>query len=195
MDAFVLTSTHGGINLLVGNGPGAIGEHEPVDMSIFSDTSEMTVYRESVQITLDHVRNHPLTWFKLIPVKFLNLWGGDAGWTNFAYAVNLVVFQERFRDGLPLLRWFTQRYWEVVVLMAAAGVLTRPWRYWFSFPANLFPVLIVYWTVFHMAFFGMGRFHSQVIPVVVILAVHLLSHERDWLACARPFQNRTKPPS
>ena len=190
MDAFVLTSTHGGINLLVGNGPDAVGQHETVDMSTFSDTSEMTVYRESIQITFDHVMRHPPEWFKLLPVKFFYLWASDADWVTFARAINLVVFQDQFQHWLPSLKWFTQLYWAVIVLMAAGAVLTRSLRYWLSFPANIFPVLVIYWTAFHMAFFGMGRFHAQVIPVIVVLAVHLLSKDRDWLAWIRQFQHR-----
>ena len=185
MDAFVLTSTHGGINLLVGNGPSAVGQYEPVDMSMFSDTSEMTVYRESIQITLDHVMSHPLAWFELLPIKFFYLWASDADWVTFARAFNLSVFHEQFQHWLPILKWFTQFYWGLIALMAAGAVLTRPLRYWLSFPVNMFPVLIVYWTVFHMAFFGMGRFHAQIIPVIVVLAVHLLSRDRDWLAWVR----------
>ena len=187
MDAFVLTSTHGGYNLLVGNGPDAVGQYESVDVSVFSDTSEMTVYRESIQLTLDHVMGHPLSWFKLLPSKFFYLWASDADWVTFVQAFNLAVLHNEFQNWLPALKWFTQLYWAVIVLIAAGGVLTRPLRYWLSFPANIFPVLIVYRTAFHMAFFGMGRFHTQVVPVIVILAIHLLLGDRDWLAWFRQF--------
>ena len=192
MDAFILTSTHGGINLLVGNGPEAIGHYNHVDMSIFSDTSEMTVYRESIGITFDHFMSHPFAWFELLPRKFFYLWASDADWVTFARAINMSIFQDQFQHGIPALKWFTQLYWATIALMAAGAVLARPLRYWLSFPANLFPVLVVYWTMFHMAFFGTGRFHSQVIPVIVVLAVHLLSKDRDWLAWARPFQHRNR---
>lgn len=191
MDAFVLTSTHGGFNLLVGNGPGAVGQYEPVDMATFSDTSEMTVYRESIQITFRHVVSHPLAWFKLLPSKFFYLWASDADWVTFARAFNLSVLQDQFHDWIPGLKWFTQLYWAVIAIMAAAAVLTRPPQYWLSFPANIFPVLVVYWTAFHMAFFGMGRFHAQVIPVIMILAVHLLSQDRDWLAWIKGLKLRS----
>ena len=191
MDAFVLTSTHGGINLLVGNGPDAIGQHETVDGSIFSDTSEMTVYRESIRIAFGHIVSHPLAWFKLLPRKFFYLWASDADWVTFARAINLSIFQDQFHHWIPGLKWFTQFYWAAIALMAAGAVVTRPLRYWSSFPANIFPVLIVYWTAFHMAFFGMGRFHAQVIPVIVVIAVHLLSKDRDWLLWVRQFQHRS----
>ena len=190
MDAFVLTSTHGGYNLLVGNGPDAVGQHETVDMSVFSDTSEMTVYRESIRLTLEHLGNRPLSWLRLLPSKFFYLWASDADWVTFARAFNLSVFHKQFQDWLPALKWFTQLYWAVIALMAAGAVLTRPLRYWLSFPANLFSILVVYWTAFHMAFFGMGRFHAQVIPVIVILAVHLLAKDRDWLTWLRQFLER-----
>ena len=190
MDAFVLTSTHAGYNLLAGNGPDADGQLEALDMTIFSDTSEMTVYRESIRLTVDHVMGQPISWFKLLPSKFFYLWASDADWVTFARAFNLRVFHDQFQQWLPSLKWFTQLYWMAIVLMAAGAVLTRSPRYWLSFPANIFPILIVYWTAFHMAFFGMGRFHAQVIPVIVIVAVHLLSQDRDWLAWGRKFRDR-----
>lgn len=190
MDAFVLTSTHAGYNLLAGNGPDADGQLEALDMSVFSDTSEMTVYRESIRLTLDHVTNHPLSWFKLLPFKFYYLWASDADWVTFARAFNLSVFHEQFHDGLPILKWFTQMYWMVIAIVAAVAVMTRPLRYWFSFPVIIFTALIVYWTAFHMMFFGMGRFHAQVVPIIVILAVHLLAKDRNWLAWFRQFSDR-----
>ncbi len=130
--------------------------------------------------------------FELLPRKFFYLWASDADWVTFARAINMSVFQDQFQHGIPALKWFTQLYWAAIALMAAGAVLARPLRYWLSFPANLFPVLVVYWTMFHMAFFGTGRFHSQVIPVIVVLAVHLLSKDRDWLAWVRPFQHRNR---
>ena len=178
--------------MLVGNGPDAVGQHETVDMSVFSDTSEMTVYRESIRLTVDHLMNQPLSWFKLLPSKFFYLWASDADWVTFARAFNLYVFQEEFQQWLPTLKWFTQLYWAVIVLMAAGTVLTRSPRYWLSFPANIFTVLIVYWTAFHMAFFGMGRFHTQVIPVIAILAIHLLLKDRDLLAWVRPLLDKSR---
>ena len=83
-----------------------------------------------------------------------------ADWVTFARAINMSVFQDQFQHGIPALKWFTQLYWAAIALMAAGAVLARPLRYWLSFPANLFPVLVVYWTMFHMAFFGTGRFST-----------------------------------
>ena len=88
----------------------------------------------------------------------LLLWASDADWVTFARAINMSIFQDQFQHGIPALKWFTQLYWAAIALMAAGAVLVRPLRYWLSFPANLFPVLVVYWTMFHMAFF----WHEQV---------------------------------
>jgi len=114
----------------------------------------------------------------------------DADWVTFARAFNLSVLHEQFHDGLPILKWFTQMYWMVIAIVAAVAVMTRPLRYWFSFPVIIFTALIVYWTAFHMVFFGMGRFHAQVVPIIVILAVHLLAKDRNWLAWFRQFSDR-----
>ena len=75
------------------------------------------------------------------------------------------------------------------MLTAVAATVTRPVRYWLSFPAILFPALILYWTAFHMPFFGAARFHAQVIPIIVVTAAHLLAGDRDWLAWVRPIRH------
>ena len=52
---FVLTATNGGLTFYMANGPGATGEFRSVPEGTFSDSSEMTVYREGVQMGLRHI--------------------------------------------------------------------------------------------------------------------------------------------
>ena len=188
MDGFVLTATNGGINLLMGSGPGATGGYRiTADTSRFPDTSEMTIYRESIDLTIEHVLSDPLAWIRLIPAKFFHLWAGEGGWARSLENAS-EGFQRHLQPWARVVWWSAQLHWLTIALIAAAAVVTRPIRYWLSFPAVLFPAALLYWTAFHMPVFGMGRFHAQMIPVVVVIAVHLLAGDRDWLAWVRPFR-------
>ena len=184
MDDFVLTATNGGINLLIGSGPSATGRYHRVDKSMFSDTSEMTVYRESIDLTIEHVLSDPLAWVRLMPVKFLYLWAGEGGMPRSLKGASEDL-QRHLQPWVSVVWWSAQLHWLTVAIVAAVAVVTRPTRYWLSFPAVLLPAILLYWTAFHMPFFGVARFHAQMIPVVVVVAIHLPGGDRDWLSWVR----------
>ena len=193
MDGFVLTATNGGINLLIGSGPGATGRHYRADRSAFSDTSEITVYRESIDLAIEHVLSDPQAWVRLLPVKFFYLWAAEGGWAGlFEDASD--GFQRHLQPWVRVIWWSAQLHWAVVLVVTAASVVTRPINYWLSFPAILLPAMLLYWTAFHMPFFGTGRFHAQMIPIIVVIAIHLLEGDRDWLAWIRPFRRGNDSP-
>ena len=169
----VLTATNGGITFYKGNGPGAFGGHRDVDRSVFSDTSELTLYREGIRLGIENIVGDPVGWIAIMPRKFFHLWASDR------YNMAPFIIPERFRPLLPTLWVIAQLYWMAIVLSAAAALLTRlSGGYWLRFPTILFPLTLVYWTAFHMMFHGEGRFHAQVIPLVVIMGVHLLPKDR-----------------
>ena len=174
----ILTATNGGITFYMANGPGATGRQRVVHMEdTFSDSSEVTVYRESIRLTLEHILNHPVEWLKLMPIKFFYLWAGDT-W-------NIVpgAFSEDHRRLVPVLRIVAQAYWTAIVIGAVLAVITRPLRgYWFRFPVIALPLTLLCWSAFHTMFHGGSRFHAQMIPVVIIVAVHVLASDRDWRA-------------
>ena len=174
----VLTSTNGGINFYIGNGPGATGKFRPIEVAgTFSDGSELTVYREAIELTLDHMPRNPLEWLATLPHKFFYLWASDAN------NIDPHIVPGAYRASIPFLFVLAQLYWMLIALAAIAALLTRSIRdYWLQPQAMLLPLTLVYWTVFYLMFFGGGRFHMPVVPVVVIIGVHLLNKDRDWKA-------------
>ena len=182
----VLTSTNGSLIFYIGNGPGATGIHRSVPADTFSDSSEITMYREAYRLALEYMAEHPVEWIKILPRKFFHLWASD--WSGVAYTTlargypaDLVTF--------PML--VTQVFWVVVALVAAAAAFTRPVRdYWLSFPTVVMPLTLLYWTAFHMVFQGEGRYHMQIIPLIVIVAVHVLGRSRDWRSWMIPSVGR-----
>lgn len=177
MGEFVLTATNGGITFYQANGPGATGEFRFVPEGTFSDSSEMTVYREGIQLGLRHIVSHPEQWIALLPIKFFHLWASDR------YNIAPSIIPEAYRGIVPVLWVIAQVYWTIIVIGATLAAVSRPiLGYWLKFPAVLFPLTLLYWTGFHMMFHGEGRFHIQMIPVVAIIAAHLLGRDRDWKA-------------
>ncbi len=173
----VLIATNGGSNFYKANGPGADGEGSPLPGDRFSDFSEIDWHREGYRLGLEHIANHPDQWIALLPIKFFHLWASDR------YNIHPSIIPEGYRVIVPVLWVIAQAYWTVIVIGATLAAVSRPiLGYWLKFPAVLFPLTLLYWTAFHMMFHGEGRYHIQVIPVVAIIAAHLLERGRDWTA-------------
>ena len=172
----ILIATNGGFNFYVGNGPGANGAYRGIDEPRTADFTELDWEREGYRLGLQHIVDNPAEWLSVLPRKFFHLWASD--WAGVAYSTlprgypaNLITF--------PMM--VAQIYWVSIALIAAVAVFSKPPRnYWLKFPAVLFPLTLIYWTIFHMMFFGTGRFHMQVIPLIAIVAIHVLAHDRDW---------------
>ena len=169
MDDFVLTATNGGITFYVGNGPGATGKHRRVDMSVFSDRSEMTVYREGFRKGVENIVRDPRAWASILPIKVWYLWRSDIS------SMAPYILPERHQLYLGWLRVLGQSYYTAIILIALVGLGTNsPLRYWQQ-PATLLLILtLAYWTLFHMMFHGQGRFHMPMVPVIVVLGIHLI---------------------
>ena len=177
MDEFVLTATNGGSNFYKGNGPGADGEGSSLPGNRFSEFTELDWHREGYKLGLEHIANHTDQWLAILPKKFFHLWASDR------YNIDPSIIPEGYRIIVPALWVIAQAYWTVIVIAAMLGAVSRPLLgYWLKFPVALFPLTLLYWTAFHMMFHGEGRFHIQMIPVVVIIAVHILAPDRDWRA-------------
>ena len=174
----VLTSTNGGIVFLIGNGPGSTGIHRNIPADTFSDASELTVYRESYKLALIHMANNPVEWISVLPRKFFHLWASD--WSGVAYST---LPRGYHADLVTLPMLVAQASWVITAIAAAVAVWTRPIRdYWLKFPVILISLTLTYWTAFHLLFQGEGRYHMQVIPLIVIIALHLPMRDRNWRA-------------
>ena len=176
-DEPILTSTNGGMLFYLGNGPGATGVYRTVTDERFAGYSDLDWHREGYRLGLKRIVNHPGEWLATLPNKVFFLWASDR------YNIGPGAMHERWRAAVPFLQWTAQVYWTLLVLAAAAAVLTRPLRgYWLRFPALLLLLTLVYWTAFHLMWHAEGRYHMQMVPVVAIAAAHLLAPGADWRA-------------
>ena len=191
MGELILTTTNGGKLFFIGNGPGAVGEHRDIMDDSFSAFSELDWHREGYKLGLENMIEHPRQWLSLLPKKVFHLWASD--WSGVAYSTlpkghppNLVTF--------PMI--VAQGYYMAIVIAAALAAISKPIRgYWLRSPAILLLITLVYWTAFHMMFHGEGRYHMQVIPLIAIIAGHLLAHDRDLISWLPSGWRRDKVPA
>lgn len=177
MDEFILTSTNAGKIFYMANGPGATGEYRDLPEGVFSDLSEIDAYRDGIRLGFQNIVNDPVGQIRILPNKFFHLWASDR------YNMGPGILPESYRGFIPILWVVAQGYWTLIVIGAALAAVTRPIRgYWLTSPAAILPLTLFYWTAFHMIFNGEGRYHAQMIPVVIIIAAHLPAPGRDWRA-------------
>ena len=180
MDGFVLTASNGGYNFYKNHMPGAIAQDRMIpplhELPEFEGLSKADADRKAYRLGLQWIVEHPDEWLILLPQRFFYIWA------NGAHSIEKVYFR-RYQDAVPVIRIWAQIYWMAIVFAAAASMVTRPIAgYWLRLPMIVFLIAIVYWTAFHMMSHGGGRFHTQMTPVIVIIAAHILERDRDWRA-------------
>ena len=180
LDGFVLTATNGGYNFYKNHMTGAVAQDRtiplPHELPEFENLSKADADRKAYRLGLQWIVENPDEWLILLPQRAFFIWA------NGAHTIEKALFRQ-YQDAVPFIRVWAQVYWMVIALAAAAAMLTRPIRgYWLRLPVVLFLITIIYWTAFHMMFYGGGRFHTQLTPVVVIIAAHILESGRDWRA-------------
>ena len=180
MDGFVLTASNGGYNFYKNHMPGAIAQDRMIpllhELPEFEGLSRADADRKAFRLGLQWIAEHPDEWLILLPQRAFYVWA------NGAPNIDKKFFK-RYKDAVPFIRIWAQIYWMAIVFAAAASMVTRPIAgYWLRLPMIVFLITILYWTAFHMMSHGGGRFHTQMTPVIVIIAAHILERDRDWRA-------------
>ena len=177
LDGFVLTATNGGFNFYMGNGPDGTGTFRDMSSAYFGPSNDPLRFQSGYRLGIEYILGHPIEWLATLPKKAFYLWVGD-----FPRLIQRV-------EGVALLC-----FWAILTLAAVAATFSRSIRgYWLRFPVALIPLTLVYWTAFHLMFFGIGRFHTQMIPLVMIMAAHLLEPSWDKLRQLRRLTPIPRP--
>ena len=190
LDGFVLTATNGGYNFHKNHMPGAIAQDRGItdyyELPEFKGLSKTAADKKGYILGLQWILDNPDEWLILLPQRAFYVWA------NGAPNIQKIYFK-RYKDAVPFIRIAAQIYWTAIVLVAAASIVSRPlFGYWLRFPVVVFLITIVYWTAFHMMSHGGGRFHTQMTPVVVIIAAHIFESGKDWRAWLPTVWRREK---
>ena len=174
---FVLVSTNGGGNLLIGNNPWANGAYvfRPEFASIEGSGNEAEQDRRAGRFAIRYIREHPVETLKLWPRKLWYLYRGDIEGIRWS----LEGFEASGKQA-------SERLWTAVVAVAEAyylllGAACAASLFLFlgqragahtPFP---FPGLavIVFFTLLGLIFYGGSRYHFPVMPWVAMYAAAL----------------------
>ena len=165
-------STNGGINLYIGNHPGA-GMGWNNDGADEYDTNDATLEKHIDRVAgrrgFEYILAHPVAFVKRGVFKVAYFYAVDL--TGVHYELIQAAENER-TDGYVILSWVQQCYYLLVLLAGAMGLLfvyfrRREYR---SAGGYLMWVTILFWTAVHFVFFGHGRFHFPIMPMFCAFA-------------------------
>jgi 4-amino-4-deoxy-L-arabinose transferase-like glycosyltransferase len=172
----VFVSNNGGINLLIGNMPGAWGHkgvmwNADLQRIIEEHPGELERDREARRVAVRYLLEHPTTAVSSIPNKLFLLYGADVdafGWHGAALP--------EFRAGpaFQVLRAIAEVYYLTVALLFVIGLYTQRRARLPYFAVG--PAIVAYFTIMYVAFFGGSRFHFPVVPWFAVHAAGLLAH-------------------
>jgi hypothetical protein len=170
---FIPVSTNGGYTLLTGNNPSAKGGYTRDDPLVTDLSRAPEDQVEMDRVARDRawtwIKDNPVTFIKLIPLKIWRLWSGDgeAEWLYQSGYAGYDAHAWMFRT----VRVANQVFYMLLLALAAASV-PGMWRQRRSLPVWCWSgwALIGYFTVISMVFSGQSRFHFAVMPFVALYA-------------------------
>lgn len=162
--SYVLVSTNGGINLLIGNHPGATGMyHDPADGYPGGD-DEIVKDRLCKEKALAYIFSKPINFIKLIPKKIFFLWCTDSVFTfRYDLIAKLPLVIGYALIGTALGLYYLSLFITIIALIKFRIIQEG------SRTAILFILLFLYFTFFHTVFFAGPRYNYTYYPFLIIL--------------------------
>jgi 4-amino-4-deoxy-L-arabinose transferase-like glycosyltransferase len=171
---FVFVSTNGGINLVIGNMPGAYAPgvfwNRELTALIRSETREVERDARAKAMAIEWMRRHPLATLAALPRKFIALYGADVdgfGWNRAGDE------RRSMHAAWGPLRLGSQLYYLAIVALALLS-----WRHRRRFDGALYgvgPALFIHTTAVYLVFFGGARFHFPLVPWIAAYAAATLA--------------------
>ena len=181
----VAVSTNGGITLLTGNNPTAIGsysEADPLVQTLYArKLPELERDAEAKRLGMAWIAANPARFAALMPQKAFRLWGAD-GEAQWAYETGWAAYADH-AGAMRALRLANQAYYFglLALFLIAGGIMLKrrlgagePVFDWWLLPYGI----AAYPTAIAVVFSGQSRFHYPVMPFVCMAAAWLLA---DWL--------------
>ena len=176
----IALSSNGGINLMIGNNVTTTGAYKyAFDPVIFHGAKgEFDVDHRALLLASDYIVHHPITFFVNAAKKTGRLLESEG-------ALLILTFYEHPDNPSPRyaakyaslsLFWIlaTNFSYFIVVLAAIFGFLSseRNKLWWIALAA------FISWVIVHAMFFGGGRFHFPLMPLIAVFAAQFLVEPR-----------------
>ncbi len=184
-------ATNGGYNFWQANhrfadGNDSFWSRVPLDdpeYRTMKEADEWTRNREGYRYGRNFLLSHPERWVKSIPTKVFWLFHTDTSglYEAVLYAPELTPSSvaDWIKDHARRVESLTFRYYQVLVVLALAGVVCVPaecrWRVW--------PLLSLLFLLigFHLFFHAKDRFHVPLAPFIALLAAIPIGKGGQWL--------------
>jgi len=171
-------NTNSGINLFIGNQPGAgMGYNSYLADQYDVNDPRQEAYVDSVswQRAKDYIFERPGAFVVRGMVKLLFF---------YAYDMDALIFDviesanEQRLNYAVVLGVLCESYYLIIMMAALAGlwVFFRENRSSRKPGAYLLLGVVLYWTAIHFIFFGSGRFHFPIIPILCAFAALYIEH-------------------
>jgi len=174
---FVFVSTNGGGNLLIGNNPWANGAYvdRPEFAAIVGTGNEYEQDRRAGSYAIDYMRKHPVETVKRWPSKFWYLYRGDIE----GFRWSLEGIEARGKETPAWLGTGAVALGEAYYLALGAACIaslllfSRAGPGGFGGPRSMGLVIIAFFTLLGLAFYGGSRYHFPIMPWVAMYAAAL----------------------
>jgi hypothetical protein len=183
----VPVSNNGGVNLLIGNGPGATGAYTETPLASVKETalSEYDADRLSWRLGMEAVLTNPLRFISLAPRKIVHMFADDAQ----ALRWNLKGIRARSSpvqySSLELAGMgVVQLYYSLIVLGCLAFLILGARRGFFRREVSALGLwILAAFTCTAIIFFGDPRFHFPLTPFLCFYAACFweLIRFRPWM--------------
>ncbi len=167
---FVLISTEGGITFLAGHNEGSLSAEYSLEGPVFNtlnaeNLDEISYDQHAYQLAFQFIREHPELEARLLFHKLFNFFKDDV--SGFTYNEQSAL--------TPLPHWLVvatkgsaEIFYLSVLALAVASVFLKGGDQdrWYL----ILIVIIIGWTVFHLAYYGKDRFRLPLAPALAMLA-------------------------
>ena len=207
---FVFITTHGGINLFIGNNPHATGAYSSGSEAsplLEGTKSEYEKDAKARALALRYVKEHPLRTIRLWPKKLYYLYHRDIEgfvWTERGMGVwvgtgigstkaGTITF---FRGCMIIAQSYYMLIMAAFVFSVALLVGRRKHKTGFPETAVVSLWIIIYFTGLGLIFFGNSRFHFLTMPWIAMyvgVLVELYAAPRSSEGYRLPAQQAVKP--
>ncbi|MCB2231483.1 glycosyltransferase family 39 protein [bacterium] len=169
-------ATNSGINLYIGNNPNASFGYQSPDPKLFplgDPSREAELDRLGFRLGARYIKERPWAFVGRGVLKVTWLFAYDPEPLRY----EVLSTNELRRDTALVAAVLTQGLYYLLLLAAAIGlrqmIKLREWRLILSIGSLLF-----YWCAVHFVYFGGGRFHAPMIPILCIAAAAWFT--RNW---------------
>lgn len=182
-------NTNTGINLFMGNQPSSgMGYNAPLAEEFDVNDPSKEVWIDSVTWarSIDYIKAEPLAFVKrgILKLSFFYATDVDA----FEVGIKNAAESDRFNYSL-LLSFLAQSYWLIACFLALLGLVMHFAREadLRTFGGWLLLLTITYWSAIHFVFYGNGRYHFPIVPMIAAFAaLFIVSRIRCQRECPVP---------